>query len=305
MRRIWRTVLILVSLAAVALPVTGGTPGTTSAAGSLAPHVSVLREGKAVQTTANSMQAGYVTLAANQTEAKGRFVLPSFTCTGTQAFDLSIQLEGPPSSAVGFVTVTCSGTGELPTFQAFACAGTSGTCSTAIAPAPGDTITITDSLTESVANAVVNDQTTNMNTAMTGAGVTTTTNSNFIDQRVVIHHPDFRPGDLQALHRQRNAYQRQQSRQRSHDEQVGQDAGTGRCAQQRWERLHDDVQPPLTFDEARSSSSLNDALVAYLMIQVVLNAGDVLDCVPYRCVPYRGIVQVDLERVNDQLKAQQ
>ncbi len=191
MRRMWRVVLVLVSMAAVALPVAEGGFATAGAAGSLAPHVSVLRNGRAVQSTANSMQAGYVTLAANQTEVKGRFVLPNFTCTGTQAFDLSIQLEGPPSSAVGFITVTCSGTGELPTFQGFACAGTSGTCSTEIAPVPGDTITITDSLTESLASAVVHDQTTNMNTSMTGAGATTTTNSNFIDQRESSTIPTF------------------------------------------------------------------------------------------------------------------
>ena len=184
MRRIWRAAVVLVSLAVVALPVTADTVGTASAASVAAEHVSVLRDGHAVLTTANSMSAGYVTIGSNETQAQGTFVLPVFTCTGAQDFDLSLQLEGPPNAAVGFVIVTCSGSGVLPSFQGFACAGPSGPCGGAtIIPVAGDTITITDSMTASVASSTVDDVTTNQVSSTTGAGDSATTNSNFIVQR--------------------------------------------------------------------------------------------------------------------------
>ncbi len=192
MRRISRAVSVVGFMAVVALPVTVGAVGTSSAGAAVERHISVLQDGRSVQTITNSMDAGYVNLVANRTEAQGTFVLPSFACTGSQNFDISIQLEGQSVSAVSFVNVTCGGSGAVPTFEGFACAGPSGPCGgTLITPVVGDTITITDTVTASQSASTLDDVTTHQVSSTTGTGSSTTTNSNFIDQRASRTIPTF------------------------------------------------------------------------------------------------------------------
>jgi hypothetical protein len=173
---------------------TADMPGTASAAGeSATQHVSVFRDGRALDTTDNSTSAGYVTVSANPTEASGTFVIPKFTCSGAEDFDLSIQLEGSDgSAAVGFLGVTCKKKGAAPSFQGFTCAGTSGPCGgTPIAAAAGNTITMTDSLTASGASAEVDDVTSGAVDSTTGTGSSSNSNVNFIDQRGTAKIPTF------------------------------------------------------------------------------------------------------------------
>jgi hypothetical protein len=191
MRRIWQT-LLAVALALVAVPLAAGEAG---AAGT-AHEFSFIRDGRVVsvvEVTANSSETGYVTSVANQSSAQGTFVLPKFTCTAEQNFDLSVQLEGPPNAAIGFVIVACGGPGALPFYEGVACAGASGLCGGATTIlAAGDTVTITDTMTAKQASSTVDDLTDGKVSTTTGAGSATTTNSNFLVQRGTSTVPTFK-----------------------------------------------------------------------------------------------------------------
>ncbi len=187
-----KRLLALVSLAVVAPPFAGGLFGMASATGAAVPHASVLRDGT-VQQSPGSSSTGYATKVANETSAEGTFVLPKFTCTGAQNFELSVQLEGPPSAADGFVTVICRASGAAPAFEAVACAGSTELCGgTTFFPFSGDTITITDTMTASQASSTVDDVTAQKVSTTTGAGSSTTTNSNFIEERESRTIPTFK-----------------------------------------------------------------------------------------------------------------
>jgi hypothetical protein len=184
-RRFRRSVLALVSLAAVAVPVTMGALGDNVAAAS---SVGLQRSNPHDQTVPNEARgvevAEYQTRVASPTKAQGTFVLPNFTCTSSnQAIQFAVGLSGGPtkgggggpSESQGFVAASCDGSGIPATFEGSACAYYSSPCSSStITPAPGDSISITSRLTTSKATAVVDDITTGMVVSQTGPGTTST-----------------------------------------------------------------------------------------------------------------------------------
>lgn len=177
-------------MAAVAVPVTTGVMGVAGVAGADVPDALTPQIASAVASA--SPTAGYGTLKPNATEAEGTFVLPSFTCTkATQAADFSIQVNGSPNGASGWVYVTCTAPGLPPTYEGFACVMPSSPCSSDITPAPGDTITITDTLTTSQASAEINDVTTNMVASQSGPGVSETFGTAFFIGRLSGQIPTF------------------------------------------------------------------------------------------------------------------
>lgn len=189
MKRVRRSVLLLVSMAAVAVPVTTGAFGAGGVAGADLPHALT-----SPSTTTPGPEAGYGTGKTNATEAEGRFVLPSFSCTtSTQAADFSIQVIGSPNGGSGWVYVNCTAPGLPPTYQGFACATPSptGPCSSDITPVPGDTITITATTTASQASATVDDVTSNMVTSQTGPGASEIFGTAFFIGRLAGHIPSF------------------------------------------------------------------------------------------------------------------
>ncbi len=136
--------------------------------------------------------AGYESLQRNPTEAQGSFVLPSFTCTkSTQWLDLSMQINGTPDAVAAYVYVTCNEPGVPPTYEGFACAGSGAPCSTDITPVPGDSITITDTLTASQSSALIDDVTANATASQTGSGATSYVGSSFFAGRLSGQIPSF------------------------------------------------------------------------------------------------------------------
>jgi hypothetical protein len=187
--RVRRSVLLLVSVAAVAVPVTTGAFGGAGVAGAALPRALT-----SASTTTPGPTAGYATLKSNATEAEGTFVLPTFTCTkATQAADFSIQVTSSPNGGSGWVYVNCTAPGVPPTYRGFACAtpSPSSPCSSDITPVPGDTITITATTTASQASATVDDVTSNVSTSQTGPGGTQNFGTNFFIGRLAGQIPTF------------------------------------------------------------------------------------------------------------------
>jgi hypothetical protein len=158
--RFRRSVLALVSMVAVALPVTTSVLDSSSAAGGTEPNATIRHDGMVLPATRSSLSAGYTTHVANPTEAQGTFVLPTFTCTREdQTFEMSINLEGS-RSAVGEFSLSCELPGAPSHYEEVACADP-GLCNQLMLDAaPGDTITITVTATASQDSATVDDLTT-------------------------------------------------------------------------------------------------------------------------------------------------
>ncbi len=182
MRRFRWLMFALAPIAAMAMPSTSGALEGASAVVVGRPASLILHNDITSEVSPSLGVGGYRTRAPDPTEAQGSFVIPSFTCTRAhQTFELSVQLVGSPDSATGWVDVWCDATGPPFLYRAFACADP-GVCSSYIYPAPGDTITITDTLTTSQASAFVDDVTSGTVASQPGPGETTTTDANFVVQ---------------------------------------------------------------------------------------------------------------------------
>lgn len=184
MTRIFRAGLVWTAMAAVVVPLTL-VPASAGAA-SVATNP--------VHNTADDASAGYVSVLADQTEVQGSFIIPKVTCTGTQYFAMSLQLEGKngatDESMVSAAEAYCSASGKKPTWSTYACAGAN--CVETAKVAPGNTVTATDSFTASETTATLLDVTTGAHEKAVGAGATSATNSNFIDQRAQATVPTFK-----------------------------------------------------------------------------------------------------------------
>jgi len=154
----------------------------------------VWRQGHLATTVVkNSTTAGYLSTISGQTSVFGTVVVPTFTCTGDELFDISVQLEAFANSTnipvVGFVLINCTSAGAAPTLDTAACAGSD--CVQTVPVAAGDKVSMSDAFSATSSTATLSDDTTKMSETETGPGATSATNSNFVVQRGSATIPTF------------------------------------------------------------------------------------------------------------------
>jgi hypothetical protein len=194
-----RSNMLLIGGALMAASLLAIPPATGAPVRGFQSAVAFPSNGRAVQvgsvdsqaSTTNSIMAGYLadSTVSPPSKAQGTFVVPSFTCTYVESFDMSIQLNGSGGSPAVFLIVSCSGPGQTPVLNGIACVD--GSCGgKQISASAGDTVSITVSLNKVAGAAKLVDVTNGQVSSTSGPGGSPG-NAWFIEQNLAALIPTF------------------------------------------------------------------------------------------------------------------
>jgi hypothetical protein len=117
--------------------------------------------------------AGYYGSGPNPQKVSATFVMPSFTCTATQQFAITAQLDGTSDNTVSSaITVACDGPGIKARYDASVCVSGAPGCQSTLKVVPGNEVEISLSETSTKSKSTMKDETTGKSESVSGGGGT-------------------------------------------------------------------------------------------------------------------------------------